>query len=185
MSASESSVLRRIADGDPKAVADCMRQYGGLVWSIARRFSESPADAEDAVQEIFVDLWKSARRYDESIANESVFIATVARRRLIDKLRAGERRPRTEELDEATAAQLTGPEGDDPAVAAEAAIASRAVSELDEAQQQILLMGIVGGLTHSEIAATTGRPLGTVKTQMRRGLARVRALLAEDDVPTD
>jgi RNA polymerase sigma-70 factor (ECF subfamily) len=182
MDVSEEPILGRIAAGDPRAVADCMQRYGGLVWSLARRWSASAADAEDAVQEIFVDVWKSAARYDRSLGPEKVFVAAIARRRLIDKLRARDRRPRTETLDEATLAEADEPGEDSGMLAAEAAIAERAIAQLDEVQQQILLMGIVGGMSHSEIAEATGRPLGTVKTQLRRGLNRVRALL---DEPTD
>jgi RNA polymerase sigma factor (sigma-70 family) len=184
MEALEQPVLGRIAAGDPRAVADCMRYYGGLVWSLARRWSDNAADAEDAVQEIFIELWKSAARYDESVGSEAVFIAAIAKRRLIDKLRARDRRIRTETLDE------NSPEPADPCedpgpVAAEFAIANRALAELDRAQQEILLMGIVGGMSHSEIAEATGKPLGTVKTQLRRGLQRVRALLDEADPGED
>ena len=94
------SVLERIAAGDESAVRECMDQYGGLVWTLARRFSESAADAEDASQEIFLEIWKSAARFDPARGSESVFVTTVARRRLIDRLRARKRRPPTEVYDE-------------------------------------------------------------------------------------
>ena len=64
-------------------------------------------------------------------------------------------------------------------VAAEAAIAVRAVAQLEAGQQQVLMMGVVQGMTHSEIATVTGKPLGTVKTQLRRGLIRVRELIEQ------
>ena len=67
-------------------------------------------------------------------------------------------------------------------IAADAAIAAQAVSKLDPGQQQIILMGVVQGMTHSEIANATGKPLGTVKTQLRRGLIRVRELIEQGEV---
>jgi RNA polymerase sigma-70 factor (ECF subfamily) len=179
-------VLERIAAGDESAVRECMDQYGGLVWTLARRFSESVADAEDASQEIFLELWRMAARFDPGLGSESLFITTVARRRLIDRLRARNRRPRAEVYDEQEA---------DPDVAsaasaeplffgAEVAAAKAALEELDAGERETLLLGIVEGMTHSEIATRTGRPLGTVKTQLRRGLEKVRRKLgkrAEDD----
>ena len=144
---------------------------------MARRWSDNAADAEDGTQEIFLEIWKSASRYDPSAGSEAVFIATIARRRMIDRLRAKERRPKTEMLDEAVTLNVADPAPDEGMLAAEAAIASRAVAQLDEGHQQILLMGVVQGMTHSEISAATGKPLGTVKTQLRRGLIRVRELI--------
>jgi RNA polymerase sigma-70 factor (ECF subfamily) len=160
-----------------------MDAYGGLVWSLARRFSRSAADAEDATQEIFLEIWKSAARYDATMGSEAVFLTTIARRRLIDRMRARKRRPETEEFDEERSvmpphdAQVTGE------VAVEASIAARALEQLGEGEREILLMGVVEGMTHSEIAVATGKPLGTVKTQMRRGLMKVRSLLGSDAQP--
>ena len=153
-----------------------MDVFGGLVWSLARRMSTSAADAEDATQEIFLEIWKSAARYDAALGSEAVFVTTIARRRLIDRMRARKRRPRTEEFDETVAIDPV-PGVADSALAAEAALAARALEQLGDAEREVLLMGIVDGLTHSEIATATGKPLGTVKTHMRRGLKKIRALL--------
>jgi RNA polymerase sigma factor (sigma-70 family) len=177
------SLLERIAAGEAAAVKECMDAYGNLVWALARRMSASAADAEDATQEIFLEIWKSAARYDAGVASEAVFITTIARRRLIDRLRARKRRPVTEEFDEERS--HPGDSGDRGALAAEASIASRALAQLGDAQREILLLGIVEGLTHSEIATATGKPLGTVKTQMRRGLIKIRELLGADTPPEE
>lgn len=74
-----TTVLERIAAGDPRAVGDCIDEFGGLVWAIARRMTRSRADAEDAVQEIFVDVWRSAGRFDPAQGTAKVFITTIAR----------------------------------------------------------------------------------------------------------
>lgn len=177
------SLLERIAAGDTGAVKECMVAYGNLVWALARRLSASAADAEDAAQEIFLEIWKSAGRYDSRVASEAVFITTIARRRLIDRLRARKRRPVTEEFDEERS--TLGDDGTSGAVAVDVAIASRALAQLGNAQREILLLGIVDGLTHSEIATATGKPLGTVKTQMRRGLIKIRELLGTDAARED
>jgi RNA polymerase sigma-70 factor (ECF subfamily) len=95
------SILVRIAQGDRAAVRDCLDRHGGLVWSLARRLCPDPADLEDAVQEIFIDLWSAARRYDPAVAAESTFVAMIARRRLIDRRRRAARGPDHRPLPEA------------------------------------------------------------------------------------
>lgn len=156
-----------------------MDAYGSLVWSLARRYTQSAADAEDATQEIFLELWKSASRYDRSMGKETTFIGTIARRRLIDRIRAAGRRPVTEEYDESVAPVSATESGNAGEVAVEIAAAERALAQLKPDQREILMLGVVEGLTQSEIATRTGRPLGTVKTLMRRGLIHLRALLEE------
>jgi RNA polymerase sigma-70 factor (ECF subfamily) len=156
-----------------------MEQYGGLVWSLVRARVRNAADAEDATQEIFIDVWKSAARFDSQVGSEAVFIATIARRRLVDRLRAQGRRPVTEEFDEQVP---LGPvdQNDAYADATDLRLAAQAVAELDGPQREVLLLGIVQGLTHSEIADFTGKPLGTVKTLLRRGLVKIRDLIERD-----
>jgi RNA polymerase sigma-70 factor (ECF subfamily) len=155
-----------------------LSRYGGLVWSIARRFSSSQADAEDAVQEIFIELWRAAPKYDEAIASEPTFVATIARRRLIDRRRRQARRPETTPWVESD-----GPQGADAGtdwlqVCEEADLARRKMRELSADQQQVLALAIEGGCSQAEIAERLGLPLGTVKTHARRGLIRLRELMA-------
>lgn len=167
-------LLSRIAAGDPVAVRECLAKYGGLVWSIARRFE--PGDAEDAVQEIFLELWRSAGRYDASIASETAFIAMIARRRLIDRRRMRRRRPATEALPEQPTTELADP-GQLPDTCAEAQQAARALDKLRPEQRQVIVLSTCHGMSHGEIAAQTGMPLGTVKAHARRGLLSIRAAL--------
>jgi RNA polymerase sigma-70 factor (ECF subfamily) len=177
----ERSILERIAAGDQSAVQECMDQYGALVWSLARRWTRSAADAEDATQEIFLDIWKSAGRYAPGQGSEVVFITTIARRRLIDGLRAAGRRPQTETFDEDSRVAWNEQAPDAGELAVDVATARRALDMLEPSQRDMLLLGIVGSLSHSEIATLTGKPLGTVKTQMRRGLQKVRAMLDDGE----
>lgn len=169
-----TALLPNVAAGDPEAVRACIDRYGGLVWSLARRLSPSPTEAEDAVQEIFVDLWRSAARFDPRVASETAFVATVARRRLIDRRRRRMRRPETESLHDAPSGSV-GAESVE--LCSEAFLAQRALAQLRPEQRTVLLLSTCQGLSHEEIASSTGMPLGTVKAHARRGLLRVREIL--------
>ena len=174
------SLFVRVAAGDGGAVKEVMDRFGGLVWSLARRSCFNPADAEDATQEIFLDLWKSADRYDPSKGSETLFVAMIARRRLIDRIRRQGREPRMDDVDE-VGFDLASADETDAETYAEATIAAKAVAMLKPAQKKVLELGLLKGLSHSEIAEATGMPLGTVKTQMRRGLIRVREIMTLDE----
>lgn len=162
----------------------CMEVYGGFVWSLARRYTRNVADAEDATQEIFLELWKSAARYRPSMGKEATFIATIARRRLIDRMRAAGRQPVTEEYDELLTPDPAPAEDEAGPLAVDIATARRALARLGTAEREVLLLGIVEGMTHSEIATATGKPIGTVKTHMRRGLIRLRELVERPEQET-
>jgi RNA polymerase sigma-70 factor (ECF subfamily) len=165
-------ILPRVARGDPLAVRACIDRYERLVWSLTRKLSLDGADAEDAVQEAFISLWESAHRFDPARGSEPLFVAMIVRRRLIDRLRARGRAPRTEEIDENIPSEAPHPER-----AAEAALAARAISTLRPEQQRVLVLTTREGLTHEEIAEQTGMPLGTVKAHARRALLKLRSVL--------
>jgi RNA polymerase sigma-70 factor (ECF subfamily) len=139
------------------------------------------ADAEDTIQEIFVNLWRSAGLFDSRIGSEANFVATIARRKVIDRLRAQARLPSIESFDENTF-QAEAPAACESSRAADLDAATRALDLLAADQRELVLMGIVQGLSHSEIARATGKPLGTVKATIRRGIAKVRAALARKRV---
>jgi len=171
------TLLERIADGDSSAVPECMKQYGGLVWSLARRMTPRGDDPEDAVQEIFIDLWKNADRYDPDRGEETVFIAMIARRRLIDRRRKADRSPDTSSLDDL--GELSkGNAGIE--MSTDAAIAARAMNELKPEQRQMLLLSLKLGLSHGEIAEVTETAIGTVKSHIRRGLIALRQKLLSE-----
>jgi RNA polymerase sigma-70 factor (ECF subfamily) len=170
------SVLQRIASGETAAVRECIDEYGALVWSLARRLSRTPADAEDATQEIFLDIWRSAGRFDPSQGSDKVFIAMIARRRLIDRLRKSTAEPPMDPVEILDTLAWSEP-GDASEISVEAERAARALMGLRPEQRQVLELGLLHGLTQSEIAARLGLPLGTVKSFMRRGLIRVREFM--------
>jgi RNA polymerase sigma-70 factor (ECF subfamily) len=172
----DPSILHQVAAGDAGAMRECMDRFGGLVWSLARRVTQSTSEADDAVQEIFIDLWRSAARFDPQIASETTFVAMIARRRLIDRGRRKQRRPDAVALPDA-AQPAAAREPDRSEHAEEAARAAAALERLRPEQQRILQLAIYHGRSHEEIARSTGLPLGTVKTHARRGLIRLREML--------
>ncbi len=170
------TILNRIADGDRSAVQECLDTYGGLVWSIARKLLRNSSDAEDAVQDIFIDIWKNAARFDTAQSSETTFIAMIARRRIIDRIRSMNRRINADSLEDLVHEPPS--RGDESMqVVVEANEAAKALNELRPEQRQVLQLSIVQGFSHQEIADRTGMPLGTVKTHARRGILAARELL--------
>jgi RNA polymerase sigma-70 factor (ECF subfamily) len=169
-------ILPKVALGNPTAVADCLDRYGGLVWSLARRSCSDQQAAEDAVQDIFLKLWKVADRFNPEIASESTFVAMIARRKLIDLSRkksmpqsGGVELDQFESRSDDVVNQLE--------VKDEAAKAAELLNKLPSSQQQVIKLSIYDGLSHSKIAEATGLSLGTVKTNIRRGMLKLRKSL--------
>ena len=169
-------ILERVAAGDGKAVQECIDAFGGLIWSMARNKGLGQQDAEDIVQEVFIDLWKSARRYDANQASETAFVAMITRRRLIDRLRREQRRPSTQPIVPEIHDHADGEHGHLEAKV-EVALASKALSQLRPRERHVVLLSTLHGMSHGQIAEHTGIPLGTVKTYIRRGLMRVKHML--------
>lgn len=175
---SQPTHLERAAAGDEAALEDCIAEYGRAVWSLALRLSPSRADAEDATQEIFLDVWRSASRFDPSKGSELGFIMTIARRRLIDRIRRAKARPATEPESLLPSSEALQAETASPELGTEVELAMRAIDTLSVEQRRVIAMSVFQGLTHREIAQLTGKPLGTVKTLIRRGLIQIRRDLA-------
>lgn len=177
-------LLPRIAAGDRSAVTPFLARYGRLVWALAQRRLGRREDVEDAVQEIFVDVWRYADRFDPRRADESTFVAMIARRRLIDGLRRRARQPSTSSIDEAIrdgSVSLHASEevGRTFALGDEARIAAEHLHRLRPDEQRVLRLAIYDGLSHAIIAERTGMPLGTVKSHIRRGLDSLRRTMTE------
>jgi RNA polymerase sigma factor (sigma-70 family) len=176
-------LLPRIAGGDQSAVPECISRYGGLVWTLARRRLASREDVEDVVQEVFFDLWRSAARFDPQVAEEITFVAMIARRRVVDRLRRGAGLPETASIDEPVVQAVPDPAIDGPVgrrleLGEEARLADEHLSQLKPEEQRVLRLSIYDSLSHSAIAERTGLPLGTVKSHIRRGLDSLRQKLA-------
>ena len=167
------SILQRIAKGDQTAAQDCLKQYGNLVWYLIRKFTSNAEDAEDAAQEIFIDIWRNAARFDEAKAPEAAFITMIARRRLIDQLRKRKRQSQFHAPEE-FAFTAQSDMSSEMQILLDARRASQIIDGLRPERKQVINLAIFGGLSHPEIAERTGMPLGTVKTHIRRGFQKVR-----------
>lgn len=184
-------LLPRVGAGDAAAARACVERFGPLVWSLARRYARSRDDAEDAVQEIFVDLLESSSRFDATRGTESGFVAMIARRRLIDLAR----RRRVRAIESTSEGRRGSDPGatplDDEAIARamrtdealDVSTILAAIQELPEAEREVLVLATLGGRSYGEIAEAKGLPLGTVKTYARRGLLRARAALGSSVAP--
>lgn len=172
-------LLDQVAAGGDGSAEALLDRYGGLVWSLARRFCADRAEAEDAVQEIMVEVWRTAKqgRFDASKGSETTFVATIARRRLIDRIRR--RRLPTSEL-ATEIAQDNGPSTPPTELGEEARRAAEVLEDLSEGQRTAIRLAVLHGLTHEQVAEATGMPLGTVKTHIRRGLIRMREALSSE-----
>ncbi len=169
----ETYLLQRVARGESAAMQACVEQYGNLVWSLARRLLKNQADAEDAVQEIFINLWENAARYDPRLGKEATFVALLARRRLIERLRARGRREDKHEADY-DLSRLESFDHRRIEASSDVRRAAVALEGLPTDKRKVVALSVVEGMTQSEIADRLSMPVGTVKSHLRRGLAAVR-----------
>ena len=167
------NLLAEVATGNSKAFEELTKKYGNLIWSIARRYLSNQAEAEDAVQEIFLALWQSASRFDANKGSEITFIATIARRRLIDGLRKNNKHKILQSIDDAISDDVFKQKSN-LEKNAELSLAIGILETLEKKDQELLSLSIYQGYSHVEIAKLLNLPLGTVKTKIRRNLMKIR-----------
>lgn len=166
--------------GDDEALRALYDEHGALIYSYCHRVV-GPNLAADVTQEVFISAWRSRENYDSKRGTFAAWLMTIAKRRCVDALRRSGRRPEF-------AADTTEP-GTEPAtedVVAVERIADRmllddVISQLSGRARQAVELAFFEQLTHPEIAATTGSPLGTVKSDIRRALAAMRKQLGGYD----
>lgn len=171
--APEPPLLQQVASGQPDAVQLCVQRYQGLVYTLARGFFADPAEVEDAVQDVFIDLWKNASRFDPSRGKETTFVGVLARRRLIDRLRKKTRRPDSAPMELEPVAEQASVD-QQLSVNEDAQAAREVLATLPPQQREAIELTVLHGLTHQEVSQKLEIPLGTVKAHVRRGLQRLR-----------
>lgn len=180
----DALLVQRTAKGDKQAFAELYDRFSGPLHGAALRILRDPAEAQDIVHDAFVTLWEKAGTFEITRGSAFSWATTLVRNRAIDRVRM--RRRRTELLAESAPSDLgytegsTLPSGDDSAALGDDARAVRAaVAALPVEQQRALELAFFGGLTQEEIARKLSEPLGTVKARIRRGLLKLRDLLAQ------
>lgn len=171
-------LLKAIAARDEAALAQLYDRYRVILFGLLMRILNNREEAEDVLQEVFLQVWRKAEDFDESRGRPFTWLVTLGRSRGIDRLRtlaarnrvaeAGAREPSEEVSDAVTDAFKSEQRG----------LVTDALAKLPDEQKRPIILAYFDGLTQSEIATSLGAPLGTVKTRMRTGMIRLRELLA-------
>ena len=179
--AAQGALLLRVAQqADRTAFAALFDHFGPRVKSYLMKLGAERGLAEDLVQDVMLAVWRRAATYDPSQASVSTWIFTIARNKRIDALRRGPRAD-FDPTDPALApAPPPSPDDEAEAVHWEGAIAD-AVAAMPREQAEIVRLAYYEDISHSDIAARIGVPLGTVKSRLRLAMARLRSRFAAQD----
>jgi RNA polymerase sigma-70 factor (ECF subfamily) len=170
-------LLRQIAVGDRAAFAEFYDRHSTLMFSVACKILNDSSEAEDVLQETFVQIWEKAGRFDPKLGKAASWAAILVRNKAIDRIRAAQRRSRLAE--ESGAAHVIALEVSDSANESfyghdKAKFIHTAIVELPEEQRQAIELAYFSGLTQDEISQKLNTPLGTIKARIRRGLLKLR-----------
>ena len=178
----ELDLLARITRRERAAFEELSARYVNILFATAMKFLKQDADAQDVVQDVFIQIWDKAKLYDPSKGKPLTWALTLTRNRSIDRIRAIQRRTRLRDdfeketvMDESAGLReaLSGVDASE-----KGQILRAAVGQLSLQQRRVIELAFFRGLTQSEIAEKLGEPLGTVKARARRGLMKLKELLA-------
>ena len=174
---SDEALVALVARGDEDALAELYDRVGRVAYGLALRVLRDDRHAEDAVQEAFLQVWRSAATFRAERAKASTWILTLVHRRAVDLVRREERR-QADPLTDDSAAGVAPEETDEAAwLRFERERVQSALKQLPDVQREALELAYYGGFSQSELAERLGVPLGTIKSRMFAGLARLRELL--------
>jgi RNA polymerase sigma-70 factor (ECF subfamily) len=168
----------RFADGDESALRRAYEEHGPLIFAFCRRSLAAVSDAEDVTQHTFVEAWRSRERFDPERGSLAGWLLGIARHKVLDHTRSSERRARVATRVETQIAVAEPPAKPDAVL--DRLVVADALARLPTEQRRALELAFFDDLTHPEIARTMKMPLGTVKSHIRRGLARLRTRLEEE-----
>jgi RNA polymerase sigma-70 factor, ECF subfamily len=173
-----ANLLTKIAEGDRTALSQLYDRYSRMIYAIAWKSLNSVEDCEEVVLDVFAQIWKIADRFDADKGSVEQWIFTLARSRILDRLRKFQR---LNKINEAISAgkEIEFPTTSVDPIEAVAIVERRqqvltALSQIPPEQRQVIEMAYYQGFTHTEIAAATGLSLGTVKTRLRLGLSKLK-----------
>ena len=171
----EYRLMRRVAIGEEDAISELYDRFGALVFKLSIQFLSNTAEAEEAVQEVFVRLWKTADRFDSRKAKLVTWVMLITRRHLIDIIRRKTVRPKSYELGEQHDVSATDTVDTSNILAEERnAALLEALQALPEMQRTVIERAYFHGFTLREVSLQLDAPLGTVKSALSRGLLRLR-----------
>lgn len=181
LSPSDEELMQRVADSDERAFQTLYDRFSPPLFALLRQMLDDEKDAEDVLQEGFLYLWDRAKNFDPSRAKAFTWATVIFRHKAIDRIRSQSRRYR---MTERAAVELPTLLGSAPAQADDEATAqdqrsllAKALLALPSEQRNLIECAFLKGLTHHSISESLGLPLGTVKTNIRRGLIRLRDIL--------
>ena len=177
----ELDLLARVAKRERAAFEQLYSRYANILYATAMKFLKEDADAQDVVQDVFIQIWDKAKLYDPAKGKPLTWALTMTRNRSIDRIRAIQRRTRLRDdfeketvVDESASLReaLSGVDASE-----KSQILRDAVGRLSPEQKKVIELAFFGGLTQSEVADRLGEPLGTVKARARRGLMKLKEIL--------
>ncbi len=182
----DKAMLARAASGDQAAFAQLYDRLSGPLYSLAVRMLGDAAEAQDALQDVFLQIWRRATKYDAEQSSVFSWAMLMTRSRVIDRLRARGRRSRvvvssTDDVNDAHAAadaSVAETVTDTVDRSDEAVRVRSIVNKLPPEQRQAIELAFFSDLTHHEIAKQLNQPLGTIKARIRRGLLKLRERIA-------
>ncbi len=175
-------LLRRIVDRDKQALAELYDQLAAIVFSVACRILGDRHEAEEVTQDVFVQIWNKAPTFDGELGTPFHWAMRITRNRAIDRLRSRQRRTELAvDFQEAVAGDGNGEESAGHAGLSgdELTAVRAAVRRLPPDQVRMLELAFFRGLSHAEIAESTGEPLGTIKARIRRAMLKLRDTLQD------
>ena len=180
------AAMVRLGAGERAALREIYDATHTKLFGICLRILNDRKEAEDALQDVYLTLWRRADRYDPTKASPISWLATFARNRAIDRLRSGKVRSSAVPVDEAAEISDDAPRAD--ALLEDAEQSARiyhCLDALEEPTQSSIRNAFFEGRTYAELAEASGEPLGTMKSRIRRGLAKLKACLEADDTTDD
>ena len=169
--------MTQIAQQNQTALSQLYDRYAQIIYSIAYRSLGSVEESEEVLMDVFAQVWRTADRYDQAKARVDTWLFMIARSRIFDRLRSGQRRGKVTDALMAFDVVDQVLENEDVEISERRELVATAMGKLPIEQRQVLELSYYGGLSHREISDQTGLALGTVKTRIRLGLDKLRSSL--------